>query len=192
MKMAEFKELPIEDALTMLNEYMLSIKDVPGRLEDNFKDGPFGFGYSSLTKYFRTIGVKLDPYTYQFSSVNDVKPRQVVVKQKPVKKEQLVVKSKQELTIEEIMFVKELFVNKHSIVKESQELVNSKQEPVKPSLLVVPVMSGAKKQTGISVYADVWERWGDFKKEYSMYSGTDLLTLAIEEFMDKYQEKDSN
>lgn len=187
--MAEFKALPTEEGLTMLNEYMLSIKDIPGRLEEKFKDGPFEFGYSLLNKYFRGIGISLDKETYQFVS-NDivkvtnevVKTKQDVVKrEKP--KEQTVVKQEQTLTTEEILFVKELFSRKQNDVKDTDGVVKQ--------TLFVPHMTGEKKQSGISVYADVWERWGEFKASYSMYSGTDLLTLALEEFMEKYNEKDS-
>ena len=53
-------------------------------------------------------------------------------------------------------------------------------------MLVVPVMVGEKKTTGISVYTEQWARWSEFKKKYQMYSGTDLLALALEEFMEKY------
>lgn len=191
MKMAEFKALPIEDGLTMLNEYMLNIKDIPGRLEEKFKNGPFEFGYSLLNKYFRGIGISLDKETYQFVSSNEttvkvtnevVKPKQDVVKrEKP--KEHTIVKHEQTLTTEEILFVKELFSRKQNDVKDADAVVKQ--------TLFVPHMTGDKKQSGISVYADVWERWGEFKASYSMYSGTDLLTLALEEFMEKYNEKDS-
>ena len=47
---------------------------------------------------------------------------------------------------------------------------------------------GAKKTTGISVYVELWGRWNEFKKQYPMYSGTDLMALALEEFMEKYDE----
>lgn len=30
------------------------------------------------------------------------------------------------------------------------------------------------------------ERWGIFEKYYPMYSGIDLMVLALEEFMKKY------
>lgn len=53
-------------------------------------------------------------------------------------------------------------------------------------MLVVPVMVGEKKTTGISVYTEQWEHWSAFKKKYQMYSGTDLLALVLEEFMEKY------
>ena len=40
-------------------------------------------------------------------------------------------------------------------------------------------MAGSKKTTGISVYTEQWARWSEFKKKYQMYSGTDLLALAL-------------
>ncbi|MGA4519657.1 hypothetical protein ACPA0F_20580 [Solibacillus silvestris] len=39
--MADFKALPLEDALTLLNEHLLNLKDVSGRLEDNFTRDQF-------------------------------------------------------------------------------------------------------------------------------------------------------
>ena len=55
-------------------------------------------------------------------------------------------------------------------------------------ILLLPHFAGSKKTTGISVYVELWERWGDFKKKYPMYSGTDLMAQALEEFMGKYDQ----
>ena len=44
------------------------------------------------------------------------------------------------------------------------------------------------KHCYISVYVELRERWGKFEKVYPMYSGTELLALALEEFMEKYDE----
>ncbi|MFJ5772542.1 hypothetical protein [Psychrobacillus sp. NPDC093180] len=182
MNMTEFRELPMDEGLTILNEYMLKIKNEPGRLEDKFKGGPFEFGYSLLTKHFRPLGIKLDKDTYQFvvGESNNLATLKTTVE----KKKQEIVTSEQSLTKEELMFVKQLF-------KEKQLLVNvkSKREVVKEKKLFVPQMTGEKMQSGISVYKDVWDRWRAFKEDYGMYSGTDLLTLALEEFMNKYENK---
>lgn len=186
--MADFKALPIDVALTRLNKHLLSLKDVAGRLEDNFKNDEFEFSYSLLKKTVRDLGIIVDGKNYVAYKVGEqpLQPPRNVVKSKQdltnfnnVKQE--VVKPQQDaiFTAEEITFLKQLYQeHKNDLVKPSQEVV-------KP-LLVVPQMSGTKKQTGISVYAEVWDRWSEFKKEHSMYSGTDLLTMALEEFMDKY------
>ena len=86
----------------------------------------------------------------------------------------------QNLTNDEIAFVKELYA-KSQRNNEQQFFVNDK------TMLVVPVMVGDKKTTGISVYTEQWDRWSAFKKKYQMYLGTDLLALALEEFMEKYE-----
>lgn len=102
--------------------------------------------------------------------------QEVVKGENLVKQQQKVVETEElSLTTDEIRFVKELFANK-------QDLVIAKQT------LLLPQFVGAKKTTGISVYVELWERWGKFKKAYPMYSGTDLLALALEEFMEKYDE----
>ena len=84
------------------------------------------------------------------------------------------VEVQQTLTNDEISFVKQLYA-KSQRNNEQQFFVNDKQ------MLVVPVMTGDKKTTGISVYTEQWARWIAFKKKYQMYSGTDLLALALEE-----------
>ena len=195
MKMADFKALSLEERLTKLNNHLLKLKDVPGRLEENLKSGEFDFSYSLLKKAEKELGITVDGKAYcAYAQIdifnlenaateqdvvmleqNNVKQQQDTVKQAS----QEIVKSQQTLTNAEIAFVKELYA-KTQLNNEQQFLVNDKP------LLVVPVMTGAKKTTGISVYTEQWARWSEFKKKYQMYSGTDLLALALEEFMEKY------
>ena len=194
MNMPEFKALPIEEQLTRLNKHLLMIKDLPGRLEDNFKSGDFEFSYSLLKKDAPKLGITVDGKNYvafktgEEPQQNDVKKQQetkkkiVKTKQNDVKNNNLVKQNQQivteetlELTTEEILFVKELFKNKQDLVKTKQTLF-------------LPQFVGAKKTTGISVYVELWGRWNEFKKQYPMYSGTDLMALALEEFMEKYDE----
>lgn len=40
------------------------------------------------------------------------------------------------------------------------------------------------------VYIEQWERWNTFKQRHSMYSGTDLLAMGIEDFLEKYDNED--
>lgn len=182
MKFSEFKALPLEEKLLRLNKHLLNLKGVPGKLELKFQNDEFDFSYSSIKKYPKEAGVKIDGkayVAYPFDEIPSVvKPQQDVVKsEKVVKQKQSFVKEQNvELTKDEILFVKELFKNKQDIVKTKQALF-------------LPQFTGAKKTTGISVYVELWDRWNEFKKVYPMYSGTDLLALALEEFMEKYEEK---
>ena len=195
MKMNEFKALSLEEQLIKLNNHLLNLKDMAGRLEDNFKSEEFDFSYSLLKKNANELGIAVDGKNYVAFKMED-KPQQVSIidkqnnKKLNVKQKQAVVKrndvvNKQQLFVEterviltkdEIIFVKELF-------KSKQDLVKGKQR------LFLPQFMGAKKTTGISVYVELWERWGEFKKKYPMYSGTDLMAQALEEFMEKYEEK---
>ncbi len=189
--MVDFKELPIDDALTRLNNHLLSLKEMSGRLEDNFKSGEFEFGYSLLKKTAKSLGIVVDGKNYTAYKIGEKHPEYniVMLKQNNVKKEltknnkpsQGFVKQQQYLTEDEIVFIKSLFAaQQESIVKDKQ-------------ILVVPQMEGAKKTTGINVYVDVWNRWKEFKSKYGMYSGTDLMAMALEEFMTKYSgNKDGN
>ncbi|MBE3102965.1 MAG: hypothetical protein IMZ40_01890 [Bacilli bacterium] len=181
MKMNELKELSIDEILPMLNDYFLTLKDVPGRLEDNFKDGPFEFGYSLLKKNAKSLGIIVDGKNFFcYKSGYVVKDEQELVKYEKFVK-QRVVKSSQDvvkLTCDEVDFVKRLYAESVSDV--------SKQDLIDKIMLVVPHMTGIKTQSGVSVYKDVWDRWRTFKEDYVMYSGTDLLTLALDEFMEKY------
>ena len=192
MKMADFKALPLAERLTKLNKHLANLKGVPGRLEDNFKSGEFDFSYSLLKKAEQELGITVDGKNYcAYNQIdifnlenaateqdvvmlehNNVKQQQDIVKQDTVE-------AQQTLTTDEIAFVKELYA-KSQLNNEQQFFVNDK------SMLVVPVMVGEKKTTGISVYTEQWARWSEFKKKYQMYSGTDLLALALEEFMEKY------
>lgn len=194
MKMNEFKALPLEEQLTKLNSHLLSLKDRPGRLEDNFKSEEFDFSYSLLKKNANELGITVDGKNYVAFKMGD-KPQQVLVidkqnnKKQSVKQKQSAVKRNDEvnqqqalvekesivLTEDELLFVKELFKNKQDLVKAKQNLF-------------LPHFVGVKKTTGISVYVELWERWGEFKKKYLMYSGTDLMAQALEEFMGKYKE----
>ena len=181
MKMNDFKALPLEEKLLKLNEHLLNVKGERGGLELNFKRGEFDFSYSLLKKKATEIGIVIDGNNYVAYALDEnpsvVKQKQVTVKQENVvKQKQSVVKDDSlNLTKEEILFVKELFKNKQEVVKTKQPLF-------------VPTFIGEKKQTGISVYVEMWERWNEFKKKYPMYSGTDLMAMAIEEFMEKYED----
>lgn len=187
MKMDEFKVLSMEERLTKLNKHLLSVKDLPGRLEDKFKSGEFDFSYSLLKKNAKSLGIVIDGKTYQAYAEGVEPPVQqnvVMSKQNNVKQaSQEVVKSQQTLTSAEIAFVKELYA-KSQLNNEQQFFVNDKP------MLVVPIMAGSKKTTGISVYEEQWRHWSEFKAKHSQYSGTDLLAMAIQEFMDKYDGSD--
>lgn len=154
-----------------------------GRLEDNFKAGEFDFGYSLLKKNAADLGIVVDGKNYVAYAVGGELPVQqdvVMLKQNNVKQGfKDAVEVQQTLTNDEISFVKQLYA-KSQRNNEQQFFVNDKQ------MLVVPVMTGDKKTTGISVYTEQWARWIAFKKKYQMYSGTDLLALVLEEFMEKY------
>lgn len=176
----------MDKQIELLTERLNEIKDIKGRLDEKFKNDVFEFDFSNFRKEKVKLGYEIKNYVvYQldgnvFETQKDVKQKQNVVneysdiKQNVVKEEQ-VIGEQISLTKDEILFVKELFKNK-------QELVKPKQP------LFLPNFSGTKKTTGISVYIELWERWGHFKKRYPMYSGTDLLALALEEFMEKYDE----
>lgn len=186
--MADFKALSLEERLTKLNKHLLSLKTLGGRLEDNFKTGEFDFSYSLLKKNAAQLGITVDGKNYRayyllphvatdiFEQENQSEQQEIVIsKQNNVKQQQVVKTEELSLTTDEIRFVKELFANKQDLVKGKQTLL-------------LPQFVGAKKTTGISVYVELWERWGNFKKAYPMYSGTNLLALALEEFMEKYDE----
>ena len=178
MKMADFKALSLEEGLTKLNNHLLSLKQLEGRLEDNFKTGAFDFSYSLLKKNAADLGIVVDGKHYVAYALGDEPPVQQDVVKQGFKD---IVKVQQTLTNDEIAFVKELYA-KSQRNNEQQFFVNDKP------MLVVPVMVGDKKTTGISVYTEQWDRWSAFKKKYQMYSGTDLLALALEEFMEKYED----
>ena len=183
--MSDFKALSLEARLTRLNKHLLSLQQMGGRLEDNFKTGEFDFGYSLLKKNAADLGIVVDGKRYVAYAVGDEPPVQqdaVMSKQNKVKQD--IVKAQQTLTDGEIAFVKELYAQSKR-EQEQQFYVNDRP------MLVVPVMVGKKKTTGISVYTEQWDRWGAFKQQYQMYSGTDLLALALDEFMKKYDGSDS-
>ena len=184
MKMDEFKVLSMEERLTKLNKHLLSIKDLPGRLEDKFKSGEFDFSYSLLKKNAKLLGIVIDGKNHIAYAELPVQQNVVMSKQNNVKQaSQEVIKSQQTLTSAEIAFVKELYA-KSQLNNEQQCFVNDK------SMLIVPVMVGEKRTTGISVYSEQWTKWSEFKAKHSQYSGTDLLAMAIQEFMDKYDGSD--
>lgn len=194
MKMTEFKALPLEEQLTKLNNHLLSLKDMAGRLEDNFKSEEFDFSYSLLKKNANELGIMVDGKNYMAFKMGD-KSQQVLVIDKQNNKKQIV-KQKQSVVIRnDIVNQQQVLVGKESIVLTKDELLfvkelfKNKQDLVKPKQnLFLPQFVGSKKTTGISVYVELWERWGEFKKKYPMYSGTDLMALALEEFMEKYEE----
>lgn len=177
MKFQEFKSLSTDEQIELLTNRLNEIKGLKGRMDENFKNEIFEFDLSNIRKS-PELGYKVANYAVHKIDEPVVKSKQKNVKeQKVVKQKQSVVKDENiELTKDEIMFVKELFKNKQDFVKTKQTLF-------------VPQMLGDKKTTGISVYVELWERWGKFKKKHQMYSGTDLLALALEEFMEKYDEE---
>ena len=122
MKMGDFKALPLAERLTRLNKHLANLKEMEGRLEDNFKTGEFDFSYSLLKKSAEELGITVDGKNYcaysqvdifnlenvateqdvVMSKQNNVKQQQVIVKQDTVK-------AQQTLTNDEIAFVKELY-----------------------------------------------------------------------------------
>ena len=181
MKMADFKALSLEERLTKLNNHLLKLKDVPRRLEENFKSGEFDFSYSLLKKAEKELGITVDGKAYCAYAQIDIFNLENAATEQDIVKQGFkdTVEVQHTLTTDEIVFVKELNA-KSKLNNEQQFFVNDK------SMLVVPVMAGEKKTTGISVYTEQWARWSEFKKKYQMYSETDLLALALEEFMEKY------
>lgn len=187
MKMADFRVLPQSEQLTMLNKHLTSIKGLDGRLEDNFKGGIFDFSYSLLKKNAADLGIIVDGKNYVSYALGDEPPVStdiVMSKQNNVKQQQVIVEVQQTLTADEIAFVKQLYKTNQVNNNEQHFFVNGKP------MLVVPTMVGAKKTTGISVYIDQWKRWTAFKERHNMYSGTDLMALALDEFMEKYKRSD--
>jgi len=201
MKMADFKALTQAEQLTRLNTHLLMLKQLEGRLEDNFKRDEFDFSYSLLKKNAADLGIVVDGKRYVAYATGEEPPIKtnvisrtlndvVISKQNNVKQDVVkqtsndIVKAQQELTNEEIAFIKDLYVKLQVNNNEQQFIVNGKP------MLVVPAMVGVKKTTGISVYVEQWERWSMFKQKYNMYSGTDLLAMALQEFMDKYDVED--
>src|SRR5690606_30790135 len=154
MKMNDFKVLPLDEQLTKLNNHLLNLKDMAGRLEDNFKSEEFDFSYSLLKKNANELGIMVDGKNCVAFKMGD-KPQQVLVidkqnnKKQSVKQKQSVVKrndfvNQQQalvekesivLTDDELFFVKELFKNKQDFVKAKQNLF-------------LPQFVGAKKTTG--------------------------------------------
>ena len=172
MKMKEFKELTTEEQLKLLNNRLSEVKNVRGSLEVKFPNEILEFSYSTLRKAFGELGIKVTNYVAykndkETEVVDDVEKPVVKTKQEIVKDENL------SLTNDEILFVKQLF-------KEKQSVVNSEQT------LTMQTFVGPKKTTGISVYTEIWEEWNEFKKKFP-YSTTDLMAMALKEFMQKYK-----
>lgn len=188
MKMADFKILDKQQQLTILNNHLITLKGLDGRLRDNFKSGEFDFSFALLKKNADDLGLVIDGKNYVAYAASGelpvVEPQQIVVNKDDASNQisSEFIESQLNLTTEEIIFVKQLFAESQ-LNKEQQFIVNDQP------MLVVPTMSGKKKTKEISVYSKQWERWGKFKKQHSMYSGTDLLAMALQEFMDKYNEK---
>lgn len=178
MKMADFKALTQAEQLTLLNDHLTAIKGMSGRLEDNFKSGEFDFSYSLLKKNAKDLGIVVDGKNYVAYANGEVLPEPETVESENLVKQKQSENKELALTEHEILFLKELY-------KSHQNQFTDKKQP-----LFLPQYVGAKKTTGISVYVELWERWGAFKESYPMYSGTDLLARAIEEFMDKYGEEE--
>jgi len=40
--------------------------------------------------------------------------------------------------------------------------------------------------TSVRMYNQVWKRWQEFSKEWSIYNSIDMMASALEEFMDKH------
>ena len=64
MKMADFKALTQAEQLTRLNTHLLMLKQLEGRLEDNFKRDEFDFSYSLLKKNAADLGIVVDGKRY--------------------------------------------------------------------------------------------------------------------------------
>ena len=180
MKMADFKALTLSERLTKLNAHLLSLKSLEGRLEDNFKRGEFDFSYSLLKKNAADLGMIVDGKNYVAYGIGDEPPIQTNVINQTSNND---VVKQTSLTNEEIAFLKQLYAQSQ---RNQEQLFLLDDKP----MLVVPVMTGEKKTTSISVYIEQWERWNTFKQRHSMYSGTDLLAMAIEDFLEKYDNED--
>ena len=111
MKMNDFKALPLEEQLTKLNNHLLNLKDLAGRLEDNFKSEEFDFSYSLLKKNANELGITVDGKNYVAFKIGD-KPQQVFVTDKQNNKKQSV---KQQQSI----------VKRNDVVNQQQALVKT-------------------------------------------------------------------
>ena len=181
MKMEDFKALSVEERLAKLNNHLLGLKDMPGRLDDKFKSGDFNFSYSLLKKNAESLGIAVDGKSYKAFLMGATIEASATLQARPTLDQQ------QPFTADEIAFLKKLYADTvHSHYNgDSHFMLNDKP------MLVVPTILGPKKTTGVSVFISQWERWKRFKQYYSHHSGTDLLAMALEEFMEKYGPNES-
>lgn len=93
MKMNDFKALPLEEQLIKLNNHLLNLKNMGGRLEDNFKSGKFDFSYSLLKKNANELGITVDGKNYVAFKMGD-KWKQDLVIDKQNKKSRVLNKNK--------------------------------------------------------------------------------------------------
>lgn len=177
MKLLALKKMPVEDAVSLINQDL----DILSR--NNKTTHSFGkpdveglqieCSWSSIHKYYGQFGYRLNRNNYQYEFVEGLNNMQV----REVAQDSI---TEPQLTSEEIEFIRTLMSQQQGVTS-----VNNTEIELK-----ISVKEGEKKTTGVSVYVDTWDEWMEFKKAYP-YSGTDVLDLALREFMDKYKKKES-
>ncbi|WCK57199.1 hypothetical protein PP175_28845 (plasmid) [Aneurinibacillus sp. Ricciae_BoGa-3] len=79
------------------------------------------------------------------------------------------------LTEQEVMMLKNLRYNYEFVMKRFDD-----QPKVKKRNDDQPTT------TSVRVYTQVWKRWQEFSKEWSIFNSIDLMASALEEFMDRH------
>lgn len=88
-------------------------------------------------------------------------------------------KKKVTLTERDVMLLKSLAYNYENIMGRVEDAPNVKKRS-----------ADTINTTSVRMYTDVWSRWQQFSKEWSIYNSIDLMASALEEYMDKYAFED--
>lgn len=180
MNITQFKILPIEEAVEIINEDLKKIV-LAGKMTSSFgkEDEVEGLvakcSWSSITNHFTSLGYKFNRKTYQLELNDEVLP--ITNQNNPSVEATTTVEIP--LSEEEISFIKELYMKS---LEEGKEV----KDVDVPTFLMIKPKKENKKNVTINVYEDTWKLWLKFKEQYA-YNQVDLLDVALREFIHKYK-----
>lgn len=182
----KFLDLNIDDKIDYLNKKLEEGKTVIRIRED------IGIGEKALQKIIKEAGYKYSPKDKMYCK------NSVYVPQNNQKNEVLEKNNEYKYDINILQTYKndliELIKSKDdilNIVKEYREKEYYKDntniiEVVSPQGIKIKEFKTKARATSVRVYDETLEKWKEFCNENKMYSNQNLLSMALEEYMEKY------
>ncbi|MEG0844284.1 hypothetical protein [Clostridium sp.] len=185
MNKNEFIKLSIMEKVNYINNQLEQGQTVIRIRED------LGLGEKTLQKEMKVNGYKYFAKTRKYEMVTDVvinesyKSNDIVVESENYKSNDIVVNKGEYIRLKTVLDVQESINAKMEEMYQWYELQRNVIEIDKNELKIEPNKGNAVSRS-FKVYEDVIEKFSNFSRNNNNYKVQDLISKALDEFVDKY------